>query len=108
MDPGGIRFIDINWQVVFLLANVVMLGLMLVIIMLMLCLGKTLYYKLKQDDPSQKPTREIWVQDAEVQGPCTYTWYRKVPRFQAEQNGFALAGYSQRLNLRLKVDLQMD
>ena len=45
MDPGGIRFIDINWQGVFLLANVVMLGLMLVIIMLMLCLGKTLYYK---------------------------------------------------------------
>ena len=105
MDSGGIRNINIDWQIVFLLVNVVVLGLMLVIIMLMLCVGRMLYYKLKQDAPTQKPNREIWIQDAEVQGPCTYTWNRKVPRFLPDT---ALAGYSQQLNLRLKVNLEMD
>ena len=105
MDSGDIRFVNINWQIVFLLVSVVVLGLMLVIIILMLCIGRMLYYKVKQDVPTQKPTREIWIQDAEVQGPCTYTWHRKIPRFLPDT---ALAGYSQRLNLRLKVNLEMD
>ena len=105
MDSGDIRSVHIDWQIVLLLVNVVVLGLMLVIIILMLCIGRMLYYKMKQDVPPQKPTREIWVQDAEVQGPCTYTWNRKIPRFLPDT---ALAGYSQRLNLRLKVNLEMD
>ena len=86
MDSGDIRSVNIDWQVVFLLVNVVVLGLMLVIIMLMLCIGRLLYYKMKQDVPPQKPTREIWVQDAEVR--------RTVHIHVESQDPQVLAGHS--------------